>query len=251
MDLTSGKVVEAWLTQDQLIDAYKSEKVAEAIIRNKTPEQCRDHPEAPGCPEARQYWCKISEQKLKKHTEGSEKGVAFKGRIDEDQKDICKDFMSNSSSSAPAAAGESIADKQARDKLKEERRLEAIRKKQAREDALQNDANAARDRWLSGIGKDIKKMKQAASDCSALLEPAMKTQYAEKFQSYALKLQQFRESLEDSNAAPEMESMDAMKKVVQNMRKDLSAFEKLKSVYGMEGQSGPLQGRRRTTPEGS
>lgn len=51
----------AWYTRDQLIEMYKSECIADEIIRRKVEDkelarsQIRDHPDAPGVPASRMY----------------------------------------------------------------------------------------------------------------------------------------------------------------------------------------------------
>eukprot|EP00969_Alexandrium_andersonii_P053131 2334516-Alexandrium_andersonii.AAC.1 len=54
MELDTSAFIEDWVTKDWLVDFYKSEKVATAIISGKGSDQCRPHPEAPDCIEARQ-----------------------------------------------------------------------------------------------------------------------------------------------------------------------------------------------------
>ena len=110
------------------------------------------------CDKARQYLCIVSEAKYREITNGTEKGMAFQGEMDKEDKSVVEGFMGALESGTTAAdvkkkAGLTELEKQAKKEA-------AAARKQALQDKLSSDVEFMVSTWLNGIGKDLVKASQ-------------------------------------------------------------------------------------------
>ena len=74
-----------WVTRAQYLDYVKSEAACNAVLAKKSePDSIRNNPEAPDCPEARQYLCTIEEGTDKADDSVHETGATCEGELEGD-----------------------------------------------------------------------------------------------------------------------------------------------------------------------
>ena len=93
-----------------------------------------------------------------------------------------------------------------------------------------------RTQWLNGITKDLERLASATQECSELMAPASKTQYLKRFRKHDADITKLQESLGDPSSTLTVADMHAAKALVENCKKDIGAFNKLKDVYGFRSE---------------
>ena len=101
-----------------------------------------------------------------------------------------------------------------------------------RAEKMRSDVPAMVKSWLTGITNQMQKLGEAMGAASSLKDEAIKNQYISRFASHHKELQDLRRTMEDSGVTKTKPMMDTAKRQVETLRTDLTAFNKLKSVYG-------------------
>jgi hypothetical protein len=249
----------AWPTEDQMEKLCNSKIVVTALKAKYLAHigWHREHPDAPDCPEAHQYWAIVGESKkaqlrtITSETTESEMDIAGEDALAPMKQNV----IASPSSKLPmqplatlpervavgasAAVGSSDAvgtreiegggggEKKQLDKAERAAELKASRDAAARDPLVQKQV------WLKGAANLISKVKDKQVEAAAAPLPNKLNQtYAAKFEDAQEELKTVREFLEDPRKASQIKGkLMKAKQYVEQVSKDIKAFDALVQTY--------------------
>ena len=158
----SKQLKQMWVTEGQLKKYYQDNDLVAAIIKGKTADMIREHPEAKGF---NQFLCILDESIVNTQEHVHETGVAFQGEVDKagggskvvpqlvnsmQTKAAALAATSTSTATPPPMAQEEIAAEKERKKEEQKRKLDE------KKNAQRANATLRAQSWLLAIGKPHK-----------------------------------------------------------------------------------------------
>ena len=229
LELDTSQFISEWVTEGQLMKIYREKDVVKEIIANKEAKEIRDHPEAPGCKKALQYWCRLAQRHVEEISKGREFGMNSAAALDTEKDKEVIEALNQKLDEPPSGV---ITRGNKPTKTPEQRKAEAEQRKQEKLERIKNDISYATATWLAGVSKDITKAKERAQEATQLRDEDTSKLYTQKFGRTVAVLESVKLVLEDkSRVAEHRAEISKGTGIIEKLRNDVKAFDKLKPVY--------------------